>query len=258
MLIKKIQAKSIFTKSKIPEVDWAINPYVGCSHACGYCYAKFISRWRPDSYGKWGTWVEAKVNAPALVKNKKVKGVIYLSSICDPYQKVEKDLKITRNILENLNKENKLSIQTKSDLILRDLELLKEFKKIEVGLTINHFNIKLKNLFEPGAVSSKRRIEVLKILKQHNLKTFAFVSPIIPGLIDLNEIIRETKDFVDFYYFEFLNVRAAGKEFMKNLQKVSPESYNVVVDKNKFKEYIEESKKNIKNQDIKVAAIAVH
>ena len=144
----KVKAKEIFTKTKLPGSDWVINQYVGCEHACLYCYAKFISRWRPANYGKWGTWVEAKMNAPELVKGRYVKGWVYMSSISDPYQPVEKELKLTRRILENLDKRTKLSIQTKSDLVLRDLDLFKKFKTIEVGLTINSFTGKSKRIFE--------------------------------------------------------------------------------------------------------------
>ena len=113
----RTKAKEIFTKSKLPGCDWAINQYVGCDHACLYCYAKFISRWRPPDYGKWGGWVEAKMNAPELVSGRHVDGWVYMSSISDPYQSVEKELELTRKVLENLDKTIKISIQTTHKLI---------------------------------------------------------------------------------------------------------------------------------------------
>ncbi|MEK7103868.1 MAG: radical SAM protein, partial [Patescibacteria group bacterium] len=206
MKIIEIKAKEIFTKTKLG-ADWVINPYVGCSHNCLYCYAKFIARWRPLEYGKWGDWVEAKINGPELVKDRKIKGEVFMSSICDAYQPVEKDLKLTRKILENLDKNVKLSILTKSDLVLRDVDIFKHFKNIEVGLTINSFTDKAKKLFEPNAIDSQLRINALKKLKEQGIKTYAFISPIIPGLINLQDIVNKTKSFVDYYWFEFLNLR---------------------------------------------------
>ena len=108
----KTQAKEIFTKTKLPGCDFVINQYVGCEHNCLYCYAKFIAKWKPAEYGKWGTWIEAKINAPVLVCGKKVKEDVFMSSISDPYQPIEKDLKLTRRILENLNKNTNLYILT--------------------------------------------------------------------------------------------------------------------------------------------------
>lgn len=254
----KTKAKEIFTKTKLPGCDWAINPYVGCDHACLYCYAKFISRWRPASYGKWGNWVEAKINAPELVADRHVDGWVYMSSICDPYQSVEKDLKLTRKILENLDKKTKLSIQTKSDLVLRDQDLFKKFKTIEVGFTINSFTGKAKEIFEPGSISSEQRIKALKILKEAGLKTFVFVSPILPGLIDLKKIIEETKNYADYYWFEFINIRAAGAEFMEALKQYFPESYEVLRDRRRFLEFVEKSKEIISSENIKVHGIEIH
>lgn len=254
----KVKAKSIFTRSRLPGVKWVINQYVGCQHACLYCYAKFISKWRPGHYGKWGTWVEVKINAPELVKGKYVDDWVYMSSISDPYQYIEKRLKITRQILENLDRRIKLSIQTKSDLILRDLGLFKKFKNIEAGLTINSFSNSSKHIFEPFSPSNKRRIEVLKTLKDKGISTYAFISPIIPGLINLREIIKKTKKFADYYWFEMINTRGAGKEFMDVLRDRFPQSYNILRDRKKFSEFIKECKNIISSEDIRVRGIELH
>ncbi len=258
MNLIQTQAKEIFTKTKLLGCDWVINQYVGCDHACLYCYAKFISRWKPLDYGKWGTWVEAKINGGELVKNRYVKGLAYMSSISDPYQSIEKELKLTRKILENLDKRIHLIIQTKSDLVLRDIDLFKQFQNIEIGFTINSFNGISKEIFEPFSVSNEKRIEALRILKENGLKTFVFVSPIIPGLIDLKKVIDNTKQFTDYYWFEFINVKAAGKEFIEALKKHFPESYNVLNDKNEFLKFIAESKQIISSQNINVRGIEIH
>ncbi len=254
----KVKAKSIFTRSKLSGVKWTINQYVGCEHACLYCYAKFISKWRPPNYGKWGSWVEAKINAPELVKGKYVDGWVYMSSITDPYQPIEKELKLTRRILENLDKRIKLSVQTKSYLVLRDLDIFKQFKAIEIGLTINSFSGEAKRIFEPFSPSNERRINTLKTLKKNGIITYAFISPIIPGLINLKDVIQKTKSFADYYWFEMINIRGAGKEFMDVLKREYPKSYNVLTDKKKFSEFVKECKKMISSEDIKIQGIVIH
>jgi len=254
----KVKAKEIFTRTKLPGTKWAINQYVGCQHACLYCYAKFISRWRPGNYGRWGSWVEAKMNAPELVKGRYIDGWVYMSSISDPYQPVEKELKLTRSILENLDKRTKLAIQTKSDLVLRDIDLLKEFKTIQVGLTINSLSGKAKKIFEPFSPSNEARVKALKTLKENGIETYTFVSPIIPGLINLKDVIRKTKAFTDSYWFEFINIRGAGKEFMNVLKKKFPKSYDILIDKKDFSEFIKECRKIISSENIKIQGIVIH
>ena len=256
--IFKVRAKSIFTRTKISGAKWVLNQYVGCSHSCLYCYAKFMCRWRPESYGKWGEWVEAKLNAPELAKGKYVDGWVYMSSVSDPYQPIEKKLKLTRKVLENLDKRIKLSILTKSDLILRDVDIFKKFKNIEVGLTINSFDGSLKKVFEPFSPTNEKRIRALKILKENKIKTYTFVSPIIPGLIDLEDVIKKTKDFTDFYWFEMINIRSAGEEFIKALKKEFPKSFEIVKDKKKFDKFIKECKSVIDSEKINVRGIEIH
>ena len=88
MRLIKTKAKRAFTPTKIPGADYVINQYVGCQHACKYCYAKFMCKWH--NYGKWGEWVVVKENLPELVKKESVRGKTYMSSVSDPYQPIEK------------------------------------------------------------------------------------------------------------------------------------------------------------------------
>jgi len=256
MKIIKTQAKEIYTKTKLPGCDYVLNQYVSCQHACTYCYAKFICRWK--KYGKFGTWVEAKINAPELVKAKIIKGDIFMSSMSDPYQPVEKELELTKKILENLNKDARLSILTKSDLVLRDINLLKQFKNLEVGFTINDFEGKTKDLMEPFAPNYKLRLEALKKLSKIGIKTYVFVSPIIPGLINLKKIIDSTKNYTDHYWFEFMNLRGAGPEFVKMMEKEYPNSLKILKDKKLMDNYIQECVNIIKQSKIKYAGIEQH
>jgi DNA repair photolyase len=253
-----VKAKEIFTKSKLPGCEWVLNQYVGCQHACLYCYAKFISRWRPADYGRWGSWVEAKINAAELVENRYVDGWVFMSSISDPYQQAEAELKLTRRILENLDKKTRLSVLTKSDLVLRDIDLFKQFKDIEIGLTINDFSGNSKKIFEPFSACSQERINALKTLKSAGIRTYAFVSPIIPGLTDFGNIIENTRQFADYYWFEFINMRGAGTEFARQLNTCHPESIAIMNNKKNFSKYLHKVKELISTNNIVVKGIETH
>ncbi|MCD6086264.1 radical SAM protein, partial [bacterium] len=181
-----------------------------------------------------------------------------MSSVSDPYQPIEKKLKLTREVLENLDKRIKLCILTKSDLVLRDVDIFKRFENIEVGLTINSFNGSLKKVFEPFSPANEKRIRALKILKENKIKTYTFVSPIIPGLIDLEDVIKKTKGFADFYWFEIINIRLAGEEFIKILKKKFPKSFEIIKDKKKFDKFIKEYKNIIDSEKINIRGIEIH
>jgi len=254
--IIKIKAKKAFTPTKIPGADYVVNQYVGCQHACKYCYAKFMCKWH--NYGKWGNWIVVKENVPDLVKKENVLGKVYMSSVSDPYQPIEKKIKLTRNTLKNMSKNIKLKILTKSDLVLRDVDLFKEFRDIEVGLTINGFDGKVKGEIEPFSPNNKKRIHALKVLYENGIKNYAFISPIIPNLVDVKELIKETKNFVNFYWFEFLNLRASGREFKKWLKQKYPESYDVISDKAKAEKYVREVMDAIKEAKIFVKGVCIH
>jgi DNA repair photolyase len=210
MNIKEINCKTTLTSSKLPEVDYCINPYVGCLHKCVYCYACFMKRFanHPED---WGEFLDVKINAAdtlddELVKRNKRKGSILLGSVTDVYQPAEKKFQITRKILEVLAKYNfPVSILTKSELVTRDVDLLKNISDCEVGLTITSLDEKISKIFEPGASVPIKRLNTLVILKSSGLKTYAFVGPILPGLTDLKSIIPALQGKIDFIMFESLN-----------------------------------------------------
>ncbi len=252
----KVKAKRVFTPTRIPGADYVLNQYVGCGHACKYCYAKFMCKWY--KYGNWGSWVVVKENLPLLIKKENVGGKVYMSSVSDPYQPIEKKLKLTRNILKNIDKNTKLRILSKSDLVLRDSDVFKEVKNVEIGLTINGFDGSVKREIEPFSSSNGKRIEALRTLYENGIKTYAFISPIIPNLVDIEQLIKETKDFVNFYWFEFLNLKASGREFREWLKQNYPESYDTIYNKDKAEGYVKDAIKVIKKAEIFVKGICVH
>lgn len=212
MQLKEIKASSIITKSNLPDADYVINPYVGCMHACIYCYASFMKRFTGHSEN-WGEFVDAKINAAELVPEKTAKykdRSIFLSSVTDPYLSLERKYELTRSILKKLIPlEPNLGIQTKSNLIVRDIDLLKQFKNCEAGLTITTTDDEIRKEVEPFTSSIVDRIEALKKLKEAGIKTYVFIGPIFPFLTDWKDIINKTKEYADFYMLENLNVKGS-------------------------------------------------
>jgi len=206
--IGEIKAKSIITKSGL-DVDYVINPYVGCQHSCIYCYARFMKRFT-NHHEPWGQFLDVKINAPELIpkNNKKYENKsIFISSVTDPYQPAERKYKLMRGILERLiSLEPDLCILTKSDLIIRDIDLLKRFKKCIAGVSLSLSDDKIRKEVEPFAASVERRINAVKQLKKAGIQTFIFISPMFPELTDWKGIIEKTKNFIDEYWFENLNL----------------------------------------------------
>ena len=213
MKIKEIQAKNILSKSKV--YDWTINPYVGCQHGCIYCYAKFMKRFSGHKEN-WGEFVDVKMNAPELLSQeikKKKKGRVWVSGVCDPYQPLEKKYELTKKCLEILQKNNwPVTIQTKSPLVLRDLELLKKFQEIEVGFTITTDDEEIRKIFEPRTAPINERIETLDKLHQEGIKTFAMIAPLLPKAENL---VPKLKGKVDYVIIDKMNYHYADWIYKK-------------------------------------------
>ena len=215
MIIKEIKVKNYLTKSNLPGIDFVINPYIGCSHACRYCYASFMKKITNHSEN-WGDFIDIKLTEEEIDLKKIQNKTIFLSSVTDPYLSFEKEYLITRSILEEIKNSNcKLIITTKSSLILRDLDILKQIKNLTVCISINTIDEKFKNDMDKAS-SIKERIKTLKILHENNISTVAFISPIFPYITDIKDIIESVKDYVDFCWFENLKLRANYKKDILN------------------------------------------
>jgi DNA repair photolyase len=210
MEIKEIECKNCMTKSKL--TDYVINPYIGCEHGCKYCYADFIRRFQGIK-PLWGEFVYAKKNCAELLKKELEKnkpGHIWLSSVCDCYMPLEKEYKMTQKILQtiiNSKDRDKFTIEilTKSSLVKRDFGLLKQLP-VELGLSINNLNACIAKIIEPEASSPEERIETLKLAKEEGIRVFGFISPVLPGITNLEEIFKELS-FCDYVWVELLNTR---------------------------------------------------
>lgn len=192
--VREIRCKSILNRSRIPGIDYAINPYMGCEHACVYCYSDFMGRFRPHPE-PWGQFVDVKVNAAEVLRKqlKRAKpGLITLSTVTDPYQPAEQKYRLTRACLEELRDDRfSVSILTKSDLVLRDLHLLRGIQELEVAFTITTMDEKLREIFEPGAPSIKRRLRALREVSQAGIPTWVFLGPVLPYFSDERRVLEE-------------------------------------------------------------------
>jgi len=267
MIIKEIKVKSCMTKSKL--TDYVINPYIGCQHGCKYCYAVFIKRFQ-NIKENWGDFCYIKINCPALLE-KELKenppGHIWLSSVTDPYLPLEGKYKITRKILEiiaNSKYKNKFTIEilTKSALVRRDFDLLKELNA-EIGCSINTLNEKTARIIEPFASPPKERIKVLKEAQQKGIKVYGFISPVLPGITDLNELFKELK-FCEYVWIELLNTKSSVlSRLMPIIKQNFPDKlkdFEIMI--NNQEEYYENIKKEIRNLEkkynLKVREIVIH
>ena len=211
--LKEITCKNALVKSRIQGVDYCLNPYGGCEHNCAYCYAIFMKRFT-DHNEEWGTFVDVKVNFLERLEKEVIKvksGVVMLSSVTDPYQPLEEKYRLTRGALEILAKSDfSVQIQTKSDLVLRDLDILKRMKDCEVGFTITCLDPVVQKKFEPVASSVEKRFEALKKLNLEGIDTFIFFGPVLPYFSDTDESLslffqKAVEAKVKYIYIDKMN-----------------------------------------------------
>ncbi|MBN1109358.1 MAG: radical SAM protein [Methanomassiliicoccales archaeon] len=188
--IAEIGTRVALPPSRLPGLDFALNPYQGCQHDCLYCYAPYVTK-RPRA--RW-TEVRARTDLPQVLAKelRGKKGVIGLGTVTDPYQEAERHLLITRRcLMQIIPHDQPVSVLTKSDLVLRDLELYRELKG-EVGLTVTSVRRDLSREYEPGAPLPERRLRALEQLVEGGINAYGLVGPLLP-LLDQ----RDAEELVD-------------------------------------------------------------
>ena len=209
-IIKAIEAKGVITKTDIPVCDYAVNPYVGCTHGCKYCYASFMKRFtnHPEP---WGDFLDVKY-WPEIKKPEKYAGKeLFFGTVTDPYNPQEETYGRTRELLMQLQGSGALlSIQTKSDLVLRDMDSIKTFPDARVGFSINTLDETFRADMDK-AVSIERRLAAMKTLHDAGIRTTCFISPIFPGITDVEAIIDRVKGQCNLIWLENLNLRGSYK-----------------------------------------------
>ena len=233
MIVKEIYAKTILSKSKVQ--DYTINPYIGCQHACTYCYARFIKRFTGHKE-PWGEFVDVKINAPSLLAHeikKKKRGRVWVSGLCDPYQPLETKYEVTRKCLEILSKHDwSPTVQTKSPLVLRDIDLLRNFNDVQVTVTVTTADEGIRRIFEPNAPSVMQRLETLEKLHAARIKTSLMIAPVLPMAENLvtklsGKVDHAIIDKMNYHHADWV-YRKYGLEYARNEKFLSQQKTKLV------------------------------
>jgi len=241
-MVEEITTKKALNKlnSSFLPYRWDLNIYRGCSHRCQYCYALYSHKYLESGKNFFDT-IYVKTNVvEALEKELSSKRwkreVINLGGVTDSYQPLEEKYKIMPEVLKLMIKyKTPITISTKSDLILRDINLLEELAKVasvNVAVTITTMNENIRNKIEPGAKPSEKRIEVLKQLAGKNIGLGLHLMPILPMITDNEEnienIFREvSKVPIDYAICGFLNLRSTTRAyFLDFIKRDFPNLFN--------------------------------
>ncbi|MGE3961163.1 MAG: radical SAM protein [Dehalococcoidia bacterium] len=192
-------ARTILTPANgfIRKYRYSLNPYSGCRFACAYCYARFFAP-TPEKRERWGEWAVAKQNAAALVERAVRRGeledgdAIYMSSATDPYQPAEHRLGITRAILEAMlasGVQPRLTVQTRSPIVTRDIDLLRRFEHLRVNITVSTDSEQVRLRYEPHAPAIRARLDAARQLADAGIAIGISVSPMLP-IADIESFAR--------------------------------------------------------------------
>lgn len=214
----RVETKSIMTKANTPIGGYSVNPYIGCPHGCRYCYASFMKRFTGHTED-WGTFMDVK-DWPEIKNPKKYAGQkVNIGTVTDGYNPLEEKYKNTRRLLKELkNSGADLLICTKSDLVLRDMDLLLEMNRhnlLTVSWSVNTLDEEFKNDMD-AAVSIERRLSAMKQVYDAGIRTVCFISPVFPGITDIEAIFERVKDQCDLVWLENLNLRGGFKADIMN------------------------------------------
>ncbi len=184
VVVREVECRSVLNRARIN--DYSFNAYTGCAHGCVYCYARYMVRFHPHAE-PWGRFVDVKVNAPdALARQlRRMKpGSVFTCSACDGWQPLEKEYRLTRRCCELLLDAGfHLDVLTKSELVLRDLDLFRG-RDVTLGVTITTPDEREAHAWEPRASSVAGRVRVLREAKAAGLKTTVMFGPLLPGVSD--------------------------------------------------------------------------
>lgn len=216
VVIPQIPVKTFLSKSKIAGFDYVINPYIGCTHKCIYCYAEYMRKFSGHEE-PWGEFLDVRCCSVPLRPLQLFHARVGLSSVTDPYNPYEREFQLTRNLLKQLKDcQAYVQILTKSALVIRDLDLLKTLPNSSVMFSFSSSDETFRELAEPGASPIKDKIDALKLLHEHGVRTGVMIAPFMPGLTDWKEIIAQTRDYTDYYYADSLNMRPAYQRRVLN------------------------------------------
>ena len=211
-----VQCKKALSPSKLPGIDHALNPYGGCEHGCIYCYAPELT------YTEWSEWKKVRVKMGIESRLGKeaasIKGTVGIGTTTDPYQPAEARFELTRKCFLKLRDSNiRIHLHTKSDLVLRDVNILSGMKG-DVAVTITSLDDDASKIIEPGAPLPKRRIDALRELTKAGVNTYALVGPVLSILEGYEDEFAEaiSSTGTKRMYIDSLNLRPLLSERVRN------------------------------------------
>ena len=193
-----IRARCALSRSRVPGMKFTINPYGGCGFGCTYCYATFVGRRLGHEPATWGRYVYVKQNLPEVLDDKlgrlrKRDGPVFLSSVTDPYQPVERRHRLCRQALELLVRHRymgRVMVMSKSSLITRDIDLLSQLDS-RVGLSLSSWRDPVSRALEAHAPGVDERLAALVKLNEAKLSTYVFLGPVFPHLVETPDVLDE-------------------------------------------------------------------
>jgi len=211
----EIHVRRALARSGLGDLDYALNPYAGCYHACIYCYAREYTKIR-DIVKRWGSIIAIKINIVDVLRKEigKVKrGTVGIGTITDAYQPIEAEYRLTRRCIETLLGSGfHVSVQTKSSLIAKDLELLASRPSlVDVGFTITTLDNSTARFLEPRAPAPRDRVAALERIANTGIETWVFLGPIVPGYNDdpsgIEQVIEVAASTNSVLYYDKLRIK---------------------------------------------------
>lgn len=218
MDIRLIKTERVLAKTQIQIADYVINPYRGCLFGCAYCYS---SANKTTKNKEWGNFLDVKINAPDILE-RELETItpkrVLLGSTTECFQYPELKYKITRMILETLNRKNiPYTILTRSDAIVPYLSVIQQNPSSKIYFTVGSGEQLFKHAFEPRSPSFSRRLQVLKEIAQKHIPLRIHLSPVLPFLFDFPGIFRLISGLTREVGIEFYNAKMGPVMFAKAL-----------------------------------------
>ena len=239
-------AREILTRATgfMNAYDFTLNPYSGCSFGCTYCYAAFFSRDK-ERRDSWGYWVSVKENAVDLMEKRKPGSLdgklIYMSSVTDPYQPVERELKLTRRLLEVMAERHKpkLVVQTRSPDVARDCDLFRRIEdnggRVQVNMTVTTDDEDIRRAFEPFCPSNPARLSAIRQVQAAGVDACITMTPLllVSSPYAFADSLKETgvqKFIAQPFHFQRGKFIATTRERAFDLMAEKLEHYQMVFD----------------------------
>ena len=217
------QAQPVLLPCSVPEYENQLDPYIGCGHQCLYCYALCKRN------GGWMSEVRSYKNLAGRLADQVSQldpQPIYLGWYCDPYQPIEAQECQTRESLQVLLDAGfSACILTKSDLVMRDIDLISPMAGASVGISLGFSDDSLRSLLELGTPANSRRIAALKTLKEAGIVTYALICPIMPFLTDIPMLLESLDGYVDTVWLYPISIQQEADRNWQNIWGIISERY---------------------------------